>query len=892
MNRPHLHCLALVLTATVLPTVRSDAAGHPDVTVLRMGPGQITKDHPEDSWRLPMGATGPLPQALVLMGKQPKAAKEFKFPMSQPADPNAPPEMVQVPATIKFTIAGQELPPWELHPFVTAYVINLDVIRRNPEYASGRMAIKAELASRADQFEFAVFAMPDPLLLNDKLNGPIASFYDAATDPEIKTYFKALAFEIGGDNVNALLEYRKLALSQNERLARIARRGVRLFGFETRPRKLSGNFMEHWRWALYLQQCSLFGPAFGEFNECRVIYPLHAESQFRAGEMLDRLDANQFKQLSYMERCYEASFPKKISPWYTLFVILESRQDKTIANDRLFDLKGDWIVVQRMVEAATGGAVRIVTTTHEFKDESAHAFRTYTGVHGPSDDLIGARGWFDSVIFIRPRVESDKEPDVLTAGGDSGPRGAAISCLYDDATWKEMFQAWYQHYTWAAQVGEIGEGYPTGDDLWDCGHQPVPHETYSLRAALRYNFTPAMVLRPKMTDLCAPGNQVRLWQIKGPFVVRDTGSPSGTDHASHHVLDPLNSGPSAKSITLVSDSDFIDLAKLLGKSGVALAQATTWVFSPVDQDVRMWLGQNDGAAAWLNGRLIHEGRYYSAGNYEDQNLVDTVAAHAPLKAGWNELRLVVEAWPAPRDRGWGFSVRFCDFNGKPLPGLAYLNEPPKEGLVAPYTPPKPSEHYAWRDVKKDYQEFLPRLAAADLLKITGIPNLALDGHIEKSGGFFSLAAPDRKASATYRVLSTTWQSGKDHDVALNNVLDWDREACAAFAYQKDGKPRDLFFVKPEALMSYLTLLAEPDESKSTFAGRAREDRFLGYVVIPVTAGEHRRPAGEPQSSATTRTLLVLDTFIGDEAQWPRDEEDLMNPIAPYVSNPPDPRPRP
>ncbi|HKQ46650.1 MAG TPA: hypothetical protein VJZ71_01120 [Phycisphaerae bacterium] len=884
MNRPTFHCIALF--AAIVLTARAGAAGHPDVTVLRMGSGQITKDKPEDSWRLPMGANGPLPQALVLMGKQPKAAKEFRFPMSQPADPDAPPEMEQVPATIKFTIAGQELPPWNLHPFVTAYVINLDVIRRNPEYATGRMAIKAVLESRADQFDFAVFAMPDPLLLNETLNGPIAAFYDAASDPEIKAYFKALAFEIGGDNVNALLEYRKLAQSQNETLARIARRGVRLFGFETRPRKLSGNFMEHWRWALYLQQCSLFGPAFGEFNECRVIYPLHAESQFRAGEMLDRLDANQFKQLPYMERCYEASFPKKVSPWYTLLVILESRQNKSIPNDRLFDIKGDWIVVQRMVEAATGGAVRIITTTHEFKDETAHAFRTYPGgVHGPKEDLVGDRGWFDSVIFIRPRVATDKEPNVLTAGGDSGPKGAAISCLYDDAGWKEMFQAWYQHYTWAAHVGEIGEGYPAGDDLWDCGHQPVPHETYSLRAALRYNFTPAMALRPKMTDLCSPGNHVRLWQIKGPFPVRESGNSS--EPLRHHVLDPINSGPSLHTVTVVSDADFVDLAKLLGKSGAALAEATTWVYSPIDQDVRMWIGQNDGLAAWLNGCLIHEGRYYSAGNYEDKNLVDTVAAHAPLKAGWNELRLVVEAWPSPRDKGWGFSVRFCDFNGQALPGLAYLNEPPAEGLVPKYTPPKAGEHYLWRDVKKDYQEFLPRLTATDLQRITGIPNLAIDFHIEKAGGFFALAAPDRKASATYRVLSTTWQPGKDQDVAVNNVLDWDREACAALAYQKDGKARDLLFVKPEALTAYVTLLNEPADAKSTFANRPRDERFLGYVVIPVASS-----SGDLSHSVTSRTLLVLDTFIGDEVNWPRDEEDLMNPIAPYVPNPPDPRPRP
>jgi hypothetical protein len=573
-----------------------------------------------------------------------------------------------------------------------------------------------------------------------------------------------------------------------------------------------------------------------------------------------------------MDRCTEASFPKKTSPWYTLFVILRSRQDKNLNAQNIFDIKGEWVVAERMIQAATGGEIQIFTTTFEIPDETQHGFCVYPGnVPGPTDDVVGKRGWFDGVIFVRPRIAADTADYVITAPGDVGPKGAAISTVYDDATWREFVQAWYEQYSWAANVGEIGDGFPIGDDLWDCGHQPAPHEAYSLRAALRYNYTPAMLLRPKMTDIPKPGEYVRLWQIKGPFPVRDNG---GGESPQHHVLDPLNSGPAVQTASIISDSDFIDLANMFPKAGAALAQATCWVYSPADQDVRMWLGQNDGAAAWLNGRLIHEGRYYSAGNYDDKNLVDTVAAHAPLKQCWNELRVVIESWPAPRNKDWGFSVRFCEFNGKPVPGLAYVNERPADGLAA-YAAPKPVEYYSWRDVKKDYQEYLPRLSAADLQHITGTSNLSLDGRIDKNGGYFMLATPDRKASPTYRVLSATWQTGKDKDYRLNNVLDWDREACAAFAYQKGGKTRDLLFVKPEALMAYMTLLNEP--SAAVFNGRALEDRLLGYVVIP--------------SPPSTRTLLVLDTAIGEEAKWPPDEEDIMVPTAPYVPNPPDPRPR-
>ncbi len=870
-----LFSLFIIAAFGIPDTVR--AAGHADVTVISMGSGQVNKDQPEESWRLPMGPTGPLSQALVLIGSQPKAPKEFKFPMSQPADPNAPPELEQVPATVKFTIAGQELPPWELHPFVTGYVINLDIIKRNPEYALGRLALKTELSSRADQVGFAVVGMPDPLLLNETLNGPLADFFNAAQDSDLKAYFKALATEIGGDSVTALLEYRKLASSGNERLAQLARRGVRLFGFETRPRKLTGNFQEHWRWALYLQQCGLYGPAYSEFNECRIIFPNHAESQFRAGEMLDRLNPDQFKVINYMERSAESLRQTLHSPWYTLLVILESRNDKTLTDEQIFDLKGDWVVAERMIEAATRGAVQIVTTTYEMPNEAEWGAAKYAGkIPGPPEGLIRERGWFDGVIFVRPRAPGDHEPDVLTAGGDAGPKGAAVSCLYADATWKEFLQAWYQQYSWAARVGEVGEGFPIGDELWDCGHQPAAHEAYSLRAGLHYDFTPAMAFRPKMTDVSPPDSHVRSWRIQGPYPVGDSGGADGSP--AHHVLDPLNAGPAVQTISIISKTDFIDLKKIFPKAGPALAQATCWVYSPEDQDVRMWLGQNDGAAAWLNGRCIHEGRYYSANRYEDKNIVDTVASHALLRQGWNELRLVVESWPAPRDHGWGFSVRFCDWRGKSPPGLAYLNDPPVEGLAPKYAPPPAGEYYSWQQIKNDAQELLPRLSAADLRRITGIPTLSMDGAVDKNGGHFIIASPDKKASSTYRALSSTWQSGKDRDVHLNNVLDWNREACAALAFEKAGRPHTLLFLKPEALTAYTTLLNEPSTANSVFKGRALVDRFLGYVVVPCPS--------------STRTLFVLDTFLGDESQWPKEEEDLLNPIGPFIPNPKDLGPRP
>lgn len=900
------------ILAVLSAPVSARGAGHPDATVIPLGPGWAEKGVHPDSWRLPNGPDGPVPQAVVVVASQPKLA-QLEGPVAPVPRGETPPQ-AQVPATIRFTIAGQTLPEWKLFEFPSAYIINQEIIRKNPDFAGGRLALSIDTRTEADGVILSVYGMPDPGLLNDTLNGPLAAFVQAADDPAVRAYFEALAWEIGGEKVKARIEYEKLANSENRRLARFARRGLRLLSYELRPHALSGNFREHYYWGLFLQQCSLFGPAYTEFNEARTIYRNHADSQFRAGEMFERMAAGPFQVMDYMERSGEANFQAAPSEWTALLII-----DRGEGNDRLsamdaFELKGQWITMQYMVWAATGGTIVPVVSILELPSDEMVYVEYPGGLLAPPPEIVARRGYFDGVFVVRPRQPDESRARVRTIGGDRGPNGAALSVLQFIPTWQEFMRAWYQQMAWAAQVCEPGPGIPSADYVLDCGHQPIPSPAYGYRAALRYHWSPAMYRRVKIAPPLAPGEYVRTWRIEGPFpvssgavaggrsssegtspqmdanaeVVKTNGDPPGRHSDSTggsggaetadmpsmgpgHLHDPLPE-TAPRTIRLFGDEDYIDLARHLGTPGPALARATCWVYSPDDQEARLWLGQNDGAAIWVNGRCVHTGRVFLANNFADRTMVDTVASYAPLKRGWNELRLVCEALGSPHDRGWGFSVRLCDWNNEPLVGLAYLNAPPADGNVVPPDVREIGRHYSWSQAKRDFAGVLPRLDEESLARLTGLSDLHLTGQVGEPGGYAAITVAGRPASRIYRSLDEPWQAGGDGDWRLNNVLDWQREACMALRYEKEDRPRDLLFVKPEGVKTYLKLLDEPDSAKQLFGDDKPWDRLLGYVEIP--------------GAQSSRILFVIDCLLAETEDWPMDEEDLLQPIPDdYIPNP-------
>lgn len=858
-------CAALILGVFVRG---ASAAGHHEVNWIPMGFAQVPVGTHEQKFILPPSASGHLPLGIVLVSSRPKK------PVAQPPVVGSDQPMTveqQVPAKLKFTIGSKALPEWALEDYNTAFVINLGDIRSNPGFKDGNLTIQVTLESEVEGIAIPMIAMPDVLVLPETASGPLLSLIQETPDPVAKQFLQALFFDLGGDKANAQKAYEPLSRSDNERIARMARRGLRKLAYDGRPHNPSGNFNERYRWGLYLQTAGLFSQAFHEFDEARIIDAKHADSFYRAGEMAERINAGPIKIFDYMQRSGYAVAYENPAVWYALVVIQRQRGATKLSNADLRAIKEHWLLGAAMIWGATGGRLRIATTFYEVLDYEPIEYVTYAeGLEAPAEDLIGRRGWFDSVISIRPRLPEEQGKPSVTVGPDQGPRGAALSATFIDSTWPQYMRLWYEHYLWAIRAGEVITAVPDGDALPACGTQPPHNIGTSVRSVMRYHLAGDECMRPRIADTAVPGGYIDLWQLEGPFPVKDT-PPSNGARPTKHVLDPLPASLPDRTARVFADRDFIDLARYFPDAGWALARATTWVYSPVDQDVRMWIGQNDGVAVWLNSACIHKGEYYSAHKFADRNLVDTVAAYAPLRTGWNELTVVAESWPAPLEKGWGFSIRLCKWNNEPVPGLAYLNSPPSGEKVPVHSPPPAGEHYDWLAVRDDFRDKLPALKTQDIERITGLSGVRFAGAQDANGGYFAVTAGASTDKPGYRALDGAWDSARDRDVVVNNVMDWMRESCCLLPYEKGGN-RALLFVKPEAVEVFARLLAEPAEARAVFGDRTIWQRAMGYVYAPAAASE--------------RLVFVFDIGVGPPSGWPADEENLLDPIPPvFVPNP-------
>lgn len=876
--------LSVFVALLVAVSVASDAlaASNAEITVVPLGATVIKAGEQEISIPLPRGSQGPLNQPLVLLAMRPNKSgpepttQSTSQPAVEPEQPATPATYEQVPATLKFRIGDRALPDWELASTPTAYVINLDAIKSNPKYDSGWVRLTVTMNSEAKALGVDALGMPDPLLLRDgadaALNGPLADFARAAEDPDERLYFETLIKEISGEPDSAKAAYEKLTSAKDERVARFARRGLRMISYMARPHKLSGNYMEHYRWALYLEFCGFFDRAYREFEECRIIDITKMESQFRAGENLEHTSGD-FKQIiQYMDRTGEAAQVHDVTIWHVLVTILKSRGGITLTQTQIDEVKNQWLFVERMVLAATRGNLRIATAFFEIDDEQKQPYKAYTDkLTAPDASLIETRGWFDSLISVRPRLENESLRDVAFAGPDIGPNGTAVASVYHDANWQAYLRAIYGHFAWAASVGEIEPGIPAPSDVFDCGRQPAPSEAHACRAAMWYHWSSDTFLRINIADTPVETTYLQLWRIEGPFSVSSEAS-SQQKPAKHVTLAESLSSPSAKAIEFVSENDFIDLKKIYPDAGAALARATTWVYSPSAQNVRLWLGQNDGAAVWLNGACIHTGQYYNDGEFTDKNMLDLICTGVHLEKGWNELQVVIENWPDKWSKDWGFSVSIRTQNGQAVPGLASVYRKPAENLAPRFQPPAVGPYYSWQAVKNDWRRKLPQLTDADLQKITGLANLSVIPAIQGVNGCVALAASNSPSGGRYRKLNAAWKPGEDRDIAVNNVMDWGREGCAALRYKSGDAVHDLLIVRPEHIETFTTVLKESKSAESLFKKMKTADRILGYVTI------------SESQNLSTRTLLVIDTLLGDESGWPTDEEDLLTPFGEFIPN--------
>jgi hypothetical protein len=328
------------------------------------------------------------------------------------------------------------------------------------------------------------------------------------------------------------------------------------------------------------------------------------------------------------------------------------------------------------------------------------------------------------------------------------------------------------------------------------------------------------------------------------------------DQLAHADEAQLVNGTAAgfTAVTAGVGENFVDLRQALPNApDKCVAYARTYIWSPESQEVRLWIGYNDTAAFWLNGRQIHRGEYYACAKWDDANRPYMLASSGRLEQGWNVLVAKVE-----RGGGdWGFSVHAVGFDKQPVAGLKYAAALPAGERAARYAPPAAGPHYRWADVREDYLELLPRLTSADLAQITGITGLTVAEHE------FMLTVPEGRAALP----GSAYVAAPDKsDRALNNFLNWDTEAAAALRYERDGQVRDLVLVRPEYFDEYLTLLREPG---GRLDGKPVDERVLGCIFL-------REARYDSAPSHRGRAVLVLDAALGD---YPADALDLLTPVA-------------
>lgn len=515
--------------------------------------------------------------------------------------------------------------------------------------------------------------------------------------------------------------------------------------------------------------------------------------------------------------------------WRTLVVVYQKAKNE---RGELLEMKPEevekivrnWRIVEAMVAAASRGWFRLETTWKFLPDESQYPLQQHGGMMlGPADSILSTWGEYDSVMSFRPGGPS------VSAGADVGPNGAALTDIGTWCDWEVYLHEWNHQFDWTSIVSEVGTGYPPTHDSDACGLQPIPTMGAGHRNSMRYYFTPAMYRRLRAA---APHGGTRLleWSLSEvqPF--------EGDRLENSVVLTP----PDQFTRRVVQEDEFLDLAGLSPNAPAKCLQfARCFVWSPRAQEVRLRLGMNDTMRVWLNGQVVYRGAYKAVVKWEDRNLPDMINAWARLEKGWNELICAV----VRTGGGWGFSVRLTDLEGKPLEGLRFQAEPPRE-RIAQASLPATGIYYRWRDVRDDFTQRLPRLTEVHLRALTGYATLALKERLLIDYGEASPPPGARR-----------WDGTDKAERELNNRLNWDAgERMAAIRFYKpEGKRtrvRDLLFLRLEAMELILPLLRD----------RKVDEQILGYVYL--------KEGGSP------RCVIVAEAELGD---YPFDEADLLAP---------------
>lgn len=531
-------------------------------------------------------------------------------------------------------------------------------------------------------------------------------------------------------------------------------------------------------------------------------------------------------------------------------------------------LRRDWRYVEQQVYGASRGAYRLKSDLQLFRSvatgESARWPWVWQAgwIFQPPDEAVPVTGTYDYSI-------GTAEFNSSHAGGvDCGVAGSGGAQIGAQRGWEVFLHEWNHPFDWVCVYGEQVPGFPVTHDSDGCGKQPIVSMGCGHRSALRYYVNRAQYRRHAASDPVNEDAFVRVWTL-GPLLAAPQPANDGAEsQAQQHqpkLLEELKA-PNEDAIVrgehlqtfaplpvFEAEASFVDLRRAYAPAPEkCVAYVRTFVHSAVDQEVRLWLGYNDCAALWLNGRLIHRGAYYACAKWEDQNRPYMLAKSAMLRRGWNCIAAKVE-----RGGGeWGFSVHLVDFENRAIKGLEIRPQLRSGEHANTYAAPAVGPYYRWADVQDDYVERLPRLDEAALARIAGMEGLQL------AEDAFLLTLPEgMEAQAGSRYVAER----DDADATLNNYLNWDREVAAALRYVKDGEAHDLLMIRPEYYDEFFGLLREAERGWAR--GTRPAERVLGYILIP-------KPRYESTPNRSPRLVLVLDAALGD---YPAEDLDLLGP---------------
>ena len=774
-------------------------------------------------------------------------------------------DTAQAPATLRLKVEGKELPAWPIPQFqgTRRWVDLFNALPQRalatPDGKGMKPQVSVTVSSDAAtaSHEYAFFMTRDWEALGDEHLGAIAR---KAGDDSKLAYLSGVAALGEADSDAAAAAFQRAAAEPKAELARLARRMLRLAALRKaadaqKAERTDDSFRTHYLLGLYASANGFWEEALDEFQKAVTCRPADPDATYHLAEAMEynRLPVESYAPIFERAGTLHNRQDTQVAD---VLVAINTRAVKGICGElslgSIEALFRDWRIVEQMVYGASRGAWKMRTTYRIWGPGSPDWVMQAGWIFSPPDSEVPVRGTYGYSVCTAEHGSSH-------AGGiDCGVAGAGGAQIGPTRGWEVLLHEWNHEFDWVCIFGEQVPGFPVTHDSDGCGKQPIVNMGCGHRSAMHYYINPAEYRRHEAAAPELAGNHIKAWGLA------ELTAPPEPPAKGARLLDKLASPKEAEMVAgpaaaawkpIESKADFVDLLEAFPKApDKCIAYATTFIFSPKKQETRLWLGYNDCLAAWLNGRKVHQGRYYACAKWDDANRTDMVCNTAKLEAGWNRLLCKVERGGG----GWGFSVGLTTFVNTPVEGLKYQSAAPPD-LVPLYQPPKAGPHYRWAEVKDDYIERLPTLTEGDLRAITGIATLKT-----RESVFYldvGTALPGARVIADPMPDPKGPLAAKDRE--LNNFLNWDAEAVAALRYQKDGKPRDLLLIRPEYCEEYLELLKEAD---AALPGSGPKDRILGTMkiqdpVYPSTGNRFGR-----------RYVLVVETFLGG---YPPDEEDLL-----------------